>query len=210
LTGFAGENVSLSLDFDAAEGFQSAGYEPLTTNSSYQGGLTRQHGALSFSRIFQSGHGSSAYQPETLSRLFERTMFGRDVATGEVDLSESPDYATTGPASVQDVINEVPEPQSNVCIVQEAPNSCTKEQMAALADGSAIVENFRVVDPKGAPPAPIISTNQGALSNNDDDDDDSETPADPNQSNEPNAGRKLMSFGLGSLIVALLTASVLM
>jgi len=40
----------MSLDFRAA------GYEYIHTNRSYSGGVVRQHGNLSFSRVFESGH----------------------------------------------------------------------------------------------------------------------------------------------------------
>jgi hypothetical protein len=149
----------LTLDFDSAESFRAAGYAPITTNSSYQGGLVRQHGALSFSRIFQAGHGVGGYQPETMSKLFERTMFGHDVATGEVALAANADYASEGPATIYDVTNEVPELEENICFVAEAPITCTDEQLEALLGGTAVIEDWVVVDPKGAKPMPINSTN---------------------------------------------------
>ncbi|KAK1055262.1 hypothetical protein LTR74_015801 [Friedmanniomyces endolithicus] len=42
--------LMMSLDFRAA------GYEYIHTNRSYSGGVVRQHGNLSFSRVFESGH----------------------------------------------------------------------------------------------------------------------------------------------------------
>lgn len=149
LIGFGGEDVSLALDFDSSETFRSAGYESIMTNSSYDGGLVRENGALSFSRIFQSGHGVAGYQPETMYHVFERAMSRRDVATGVVRLSKTPDYASKGPHSVRNVTNEVPEPELSTCYVAEASVSCTDEQLAALADGSAVVEDSVVVKPAG-------------------------------------------------------------
>jgi hypothetical protein len=159
MIGYGGENVSLTLEFDSAESFRAAGYAPITTNSSYQGGFVRQHGALSFSRIFQAGHGVGGYQPETMSKLFERTMFGHDVATGEVALAANADYASEGPATIYDVTNEVPELEENVCFVAEAPITCTNGQLEAMVGGEAVIEDWIVVDPKGAKPMPINSTN---------------------------------------------------
>lgn len=149
LAGYGGEDVSLALDFPTAESFQSAGYEPIATNGSYDGGLVREAGGLSFSRIFQAGHGVAGYQPETMYHVFERAMSRRDVATGEVDLSETTDYASDGPLSVRNVTNEIPEPELSVCHVDKAFISCTPEQLAALADGSAVVEYGIVVKPEG-------------------------------------------------------------
>jgi hypothetical protein len=76
-------------------------------------------------------------------------MSRRDVATGKVDLSETTDYASDGPQSVRNVTNEVPEPELSVCHVDKATISCTPEQLAALADGSAVVEYGIVVEPEG-------------------------------------------------------------
>ncbi|CAJ2503139.1 Uu.00g105330.m01.CDS01 [Anthostomella pinea] len=157
---YGGENVSLSLDFASAEGFRAAGYEPIATNSSYQGGLVREHGPLSFSRVFQAGHGVAGYQPETLSRIFERAMFGRDVATGNTSLAQTTDYSTQGPGTVYDVLNVLPEPKESTCFVVDAPFTFTNEQLSALIDGSAVVRDWVVVEPQGALPKPLESKNQ--------------------------------------------------
>ncbi|KAH7324232.1 Alpha/Beta hydrolase protein [Stachybotrys elegans] len=162
---YGGENVSLSLEFSTSEAFRNAGYEPIITNSSYEGGLVREQGKLSFSRIFQAGHGVAGYQPETLSRVFDRAMFGRDVATGNVDLSQRRDYATRGPSTVYDVLNTAPEAIENTCLVVMASFACTPEQLVALADGGAVVEDFVVVEPRGAKPIPMVSKNPSSSNN---------------------------------------------
>ncbi|KAM0418922.1 hypothetical protein ACHAPT_012187 [Fusarium lateritium] len=151
---YGGENVSLTLDFHDAEGFRSAGYQSIITNSSYNGGFVREHGSLSFSRIFQAGHGVPSYQPETMFKIFERAMFSRDIATGKINLNQNRNYSTTGPMSVADVKSEVPEAMENMCFVR-LPETCTDEQLAALADGTALVEDWIVVEPRGEKPRPI-------------------------------------------------------
>ncbi|KAJ3535744.1 hypothetical protein NM208_g7015 [Fusarium decemcellulare] len=145
---YSGENVSLTLDFPASEEFRSAGYEYIVTNSSYNGGFVREYGNLSFSRVFESGHGISAYQPETMYRIFERAMFGRDIATGKANLAQDTDYSTTGPKNVGGVKNRVEEAPDNKCFVRLALASCTDEQLQALADGTAVVKDWVVVEPK--------------------------------------------------------------
>lgn len=155
--GYGGENVSLSLEFDSAEKFRDSGYQSIVTNSSYKGGLVREHGPLSFSRIYQAGHGVAGYQPETLSKLFDRVMFGRDIATGEITLSD--DFATEGPKTVYDVLNDVPDPVENICFVPLASTTCTQEQQLALLNGTAVLDDWIVVEPKGALPAPLESKN---------------------------------------------------
>ncbi|KAI5861544.1 Alpha/Beta hydrolase protein [Durotheca rogersii] len=146
---FGAENVTLSLDFPAASAFRAAGYAALRTNASHTGGLVRQQGGLAFARVFAAGHGVSAYQGETVLRLYERALARRDAATGEVALADRPDYATAGPADVRAVANEAPPPALSTCWLYAAPISCTPAQLAALRDGSADVENFVVVSPQG-------------------------------------------------------------
>ena len=51
-----GEAVSLAINFSSSVEFSKAGYAELLTNDSYTGGLVRQHGNLSFTRVFQAGH----------------------------------------------------------------------------------------------------------------------------------------------------------
>ncbi|RSL74098.1 hypothetical protein CEP53_000532 [Fusarium sp. AF-6] len=152
--GLLSDNVSLALNFQDAQGFRSAGYEFITTNSSHKAGFVREHGNLSFSRIFQAGHGVPAYQPETMSEIFERAMFGRDIATGKIDLAQNRNYSTTGPKSVVDVKNKVTEELENMCFVR-LPESCTDEQLAALANGTAAVKDWIVVEPRGKKPRPM-------------------------------------------------------
>ncbi|KAL2693514.1 hypothetical protein Neosp_000074 [[Neocosmospora] mangrovei] len=151
---YGGENVSLALYFQGAEGFRSTGYEFITTHSSSKAGFVREHGNLSFSRIFQAGHGVPAYQPEVMYDLFERAMFGRDVATGKINLAQHRNYSTTGPKSVVDVKNKVTETVENMCFVR-LPESCTDEQLAALANGTAVVKDWIVVEPRGKKPKPM-------------------------------------------------------
>jgi hypothetical protein len=137
------------MSFPSSDSFRSAGYQAITTNSSYQGGLVRQHGNFSFSRIFDAGHGVAGYQPETMFHLFERVMLHRDVATGQVDLLSNTDYASSGPASVRNVTNAVPEPELSTCYIYSVSTTCTEEQMLALAAGTAIVEDWILVSPGG-------------------------------------------------------------
>lgn len=49
------ETLSLQANWTGGEDFRGAGYEFIHTNDSYNGGLVRQHGNLSFSRVFEAG-----------------------------------------------------------------------------------------------------------------------------------------------------------
>lgn len=63
-TGFGGEAVSLNIPHSGAAAFAAAGYAELKTTPSHVGGRVRQHGLLSFSRVFQAGHEG---EPDTFS-----------------------------------------------------------------------------------------------------------------------------------------------
>ncbi|KAK0649965.1 Alpha/Beta hydrolase protein [Cercophora newfieldiana] len=142
----AAENVSLVMSHPGAPAFRSAGYTSIVTNSSYDGGLVRQHGNLSFSRVFQAGHHVAAYQPETVYRIFNRAMFGKDVATGKTDVDSG--YSTKGPLSAFGTKNEVPgESPAPVCLVSLALLTCMPNQLEALQAGTAVVEGDMVVKP---------------------------------------------------------------
>ena len=141
-----GEQVSLAASYPDAHKFREAGYEYVVTNASYNGGMVRQHGNFSFTRVFDAPHAVAAGQPETVSKIFERAMFGRDVATGKYHADEC--YSTKGKETTW-CRNEIPEPQENICFTYRAVESCTQEQLVALKKGKAVVEDFKVVKPKG-------------------------------------------------------------
>lgn len=84
-----GEGVSLSIPWSQNAAFSRAGYEPMSTNATYTGGLTRQLGPLSFTRVFQSGHQVASYQLETAYQIFMRAMFGYNIPTGTKPIQSS-------------------------------------------------------------------------------------------------------------------------
>lgn len=155
-----GEAASLAIPHKHQKEFASAGYAPLTLAGpeeppfvSY--GLTRQHGNLSFTRIFQAGHMVPSYQPEASLRIFERALFNRDIATGAVDLTATGGWAagaaevfrTEGPGDTWWMRSEVlPAPERRCYILQMM--TCTGEEVEALRNGTAVVKDFMVVDIK--------------------------------------------------------------
>ena len=84
-----------------------------------------------------------------MSKVFDRAMSRLDIATGAVDLTKKPDYATRGPSDVRNETNAVPKANENVCYVLDPTRMCTDEQLLALGDGSATVKNWVVAEPKG-------------------------------------------------------------
>jgi hypothetical protein len=56
-----GENISLSIDHRNSAAFLASGYEGVVTNNTYTGGVVRQQGNLSFTRVFEAGHEGKHY-----------------------------------------------------------------------------------------------------------------------------------------------------
>ena len=135
------------MEYPSAAAFRSAGYENIDTNSTYVGGLVRQHGNVSFSRVFEAGHSVSAYQPETVYQIFKRAIFGRDVATGETEIGSGGNYSSVGPSSCRDVKNKLRESPDHVCYLRSAALTCSDEQLQALQNGTAKVQNSIVISP---------------------------------------------------------------
>ncbi|KAL9483353.1 hypothetical protein ACSS6W_002142 [Trichoderma asperelloides] len=138
-----GEQISLAIQTSSSAGFRSAGYASISTNDSYKGGVVRQHGNLSFSRVFDAGHQVPYYQPETAYRIFSRAMSGLDIATGQV--LPGAKYSTVGPSSSFSIKNFVPKPSEPLCYTWDIMETCTPAQTALLANGTAIVRDFVLV-----------------------------------------------------------------
>lgn len=141
---YGGEQVSLAIPHAENASFKAAGYTPLRTNDSYIGGQTRQHGNLSFSRVYQAGHEVPGYQPETAYKVFMRALTGRDIATGEIEVDA--DYSTSGPSNTYNITNESPELRSPSFCYTPQLGSCSDQQVAAVRNGSATICDYIVKD----------------------------------------------------------------
>lgn len=143
------ENISLTLDYSEAPNFRAAGYADLTTAESHYGGVVRQYDGLSFSRIFDAGHQLSSFQPEVARTVFERVMFRRDVATGNVTVNTNmaKHYQSKGPASSFGIKNVLPPSPKVECNLWAAPSTCDVDQLEALANGTAETTAFLVTSP---------------------------------------------------------------
>lgn len=154
------ENVSLTAQWPYAGTFRDAGYADLVTNASYIGGLVRQVGNFSFSRVFQAGHVAMSFQPETVYRIFQRAMFGSDVATGRVPVSASQPgtqrngqdsgkgiYHTTGPINVRNLTETMPPSPQLDCDIWDPYHRCSDNQIEAIEDESAVLVGAKVVEP---------------------------------------------------------------
>ncbi|PYI02607.1 alpha/beta-hydrolase [Aspergillus sclerotiicarbonarius CBS 121057] len=139
-----GERASLSVAYTSSSAFQNAGYANVTSDSSIWGQV-RQHGTFSFTRIYQSGHMIPSYQPEAAVEIFRRVMNGKDVQTGEFDVTAS--YSTNGTAQSThtDQVPDAPEP---TCYLWSLSGTCAKNQIDAVADQTAEIVDFVVMRPE--------------------------------------------------------------
>ncbi|KAI9650782.1 hypothetical protein NHQ30_000813 [Ciborinia camelliae] len=139
-----GEKLSLALEFVGAERFRTSGYAPLIVNKTYIGGMARQSGNLSFTRIFQSGHEVPAYQPEAAFRVFSRSIKGLDIGTGKINV-DSFEYSTTGIRDAFQVKNPVPPKPQPTCYVHNLKYSCTEDQIKNVIQDTAVILDGIVV-----------------------------------------------------------------
>jgi carboxypeptidase C (cathepsin A) len=139
---FGGEAISLKVAMSASgtyfQRFSTAGYAPIIVNSSYIGGVVRQYGNLSFSRIYDAGHAVPAYQPETAFQVFSRIISGTSVSTGEIiDLRS---YNTSGPQSASQT-NSLPASPAATCWLRNIPNTCTNDQKNLILKSQGVIIN---------------------------------------------------------------------
>ena len=137
-----GEAISLSIASTAggvyAANFPSAGYAPIIVNDSYIGGVVRQFGNLSFSRIYQAGHLVPAYQPETTFQVFARIILGTSVGTGEpIDLNK---FNTTGPDHASASFS-LPSSPSPTCYIRAIESTCPQDARASILDDEGVIIN---------------------------------------------------------------------
>jgi hypothetical protein len=129
------------MSHPSSSNFRAAGYESISTNSS-RGGVVRQYNRIAFARVFDAGHNVGAFQPETVSNIFDRVMFDKDVATGNIDTFGNSSYSSTGPESSFEIKNVLPASLENECYLWDVVNTCTAEEREALANGTGVMKNF--------------------------------------------------------------------
>lgn len=107
---FGGEAVSLAVNYTHASKFRASGYTPLNVDG-VQYGETREYGNLSFTRVYQAGHEVPYYQPIASLQLFNRTLFGWDIAEGTTQIWS--EYSTNGTARTTHTESYVPLPTAS-------------------------------------------------------------------------------------------------
>ncbi|CAD6443924.1 4be9c331-3a30-49d4-bdac-116fd0d5d68c [Sclerotinia trifoliorum] len=163
---FGGEAISLAVAKQASSEyalkFPAAGYAPIITNTSYIGGVVRQFGNLSFSRIYDAGHSIPAYQPETAFQVFARIIMGTSVSTGET--IDSTVYNTTGPLNATHTTS-LPASPTNTCYLRSIPETCTEEERDMIIAGKgAIIDGVLYSDSSdySAPTSTITVASSGS------------------------------------------------
>lgn len=73
-------------------------------------GETREYGNFSFTRVYEAGHEVPYYQPVASLQLFNRTLNGWELPTGEKKLT--PDFGSDGPATATHTESSVALPTS--------------------------------------------------------------------------------------------------
>jgi carboxypeptidase C (cathepsin A) len=141
-----GEAASLAVAYSKASSFRASGYQDIRVNGSYNGGLVRQYGNFSFSRVFQAGHEVPAYQPETAYEIFRRAMFNLDIASGKISTAENGSYGTAGPSSTFSIKNKVPESPQPTCYTYALLSTCDDDQYNSVLDGTALIHDYIVID----------------------------------------------------------------
>lgn len=136
-----GEEVSFALAGAAGASYlpwYAAGYAPIVANGSYVGGVVRQFGNLSFSRIYDAGHLVPAYQPETMFTVFARIIDGTDIGTGApIDLST---FATSGDLNSTHS-NSAPAMAAPTCYLRAMNATCNRDQKNMIANNAGDIIN---------------------------------------------------------------------
>lgn len=123
----------------------------ITSKTNRTAGYVRQSGGLSFVRVLDAGHLIPFFQSEVTHDIFLRASRGRDIATGTTLVrGREAGYVTSGPDSVWDIKVPVKPQAPEWCNPNYAPlwYVCTGNQIRALRDGTAIVKDGVVIEPR--------------------------------------------------------------
>ncbi|KIW64375.1 hypothetical protein PV04_09314 [Phialophora macrospora] len=159
-----GEAISFAIAAAAGSTYDpwyAAGYAPIVANRSYIGGVVREFGNLSFSRIYDAGHLVPAYQPETAFTIFSRVIEGTDVSMGlPADLSTFSSWGDAN-STYQNVAPPMADP---TCHLRAVNSTCNTDQRNMLASNAGIIINGVLYDDASdwQTPDPEITTMAGS------------------------------------------------
>jgi hypothetical protein len=158
-----GEAVSFAIAAAVSplyDQWYAAGYAPIVANSSYIGGVVREYGNLSFSRIYDAGHLVPAYQPETAFTVFSRVIKGNDISLGGiVDLSS---YISHGELNSTHT-NVAPAMSQPTCFIRAVNSTCDLDHRNMLANNGGVIINGVLYSQESdwEPPDPALMTEAG-------------------------------------------------
>lgn len=159
-----GEAISLAVAAATSPSYASifpnSGYAPIIVNTSYIGGVVRQYGNLSFSRIYDAGHSVPAYQPETAFQVFARIIFGTSISTGAI--INRAVYNTTGPLNATQT-NSLPPSPSATCWLRNVPETCNGDQKNMIVNNEGVIINGILYDASSDWSSPGASTTATAI-----------------------------------------------
>ena len=156
-----GEAISFSVAAQSPtySPFYSAGYADIVVNSTYVGGVSRQYGNLSFSRIYDAGHLIPAYQPETAFTVFTRVIMGTDISLGgPIDPAT---FASSGDANATHT-NTAPDQADPTCWIRNIQSTCDSNQIDKLRNGQGVIINGVLYDAESDWRAPASSVSGDA------------------------------------------------
>lgn len=110
----------------------------------------RQHGNYSFSRVYQAGHEVPSYQPEAAYRIFQRAIFGLDIATGTINTEKDSNYSSKGDVEASKTFQEAPDSPEPTCYILDLLSTCTDEQYYAVLNNTALIHDYIVIDEDSA------------------------------------------------------------
>lgn len=102
---FGGEAVSKAIQYANTKEFNAAGYQPMMYNG-VEYGETREYGNFSFTRVYEAGHEIPYYQPAAALAIFNRSISGYDIPTGQKMVTG--DLESNGPAEATHTQKPVP------------------------------------------------------------------------------------------------------
>nr|POE78600.1 carboxypeptidase s1 like b [Quercus suber] len=156
ITLIGGERSSLAIPWTSQQNFSEAGYTPLVLNEGiipHSGGLVRQYGNFSFTRVYQAGHLVPSYQPEAAYEIFMRALRGKDIATGTLSTGRfstehGVEYSTEGPSDTWWMRSDVLPAPERECYIFDT-GRCSKAEKEWIMDGSAIIKDWIVIGREG-------------------------------------------------------------
>ena len=86
-----------------------------------------------------------AWQPEAAYRIFQRAIFGLDIATGTISTEKDSNYSSEGDVKASQTLQEAPKSPEPTCYILN-PSTCTADQLSAVRNNTALIHNYIVID----------------------------------------------------------------